>query len=297
MNSPAIATHHPMYTSDLLSREEALRGLMAKRAHTVLFLIESCTAHLVAQSQQALNRFLTIEGEQERDLVFLEAFALGREPPLCPTIQDPEWHASEWQMLVPDNADLRAALAHLLGARFVFTYTSVPHLRVALGLDNAAVQSAYARRYGKALQTIYQPRVRWSERLKWAAAAFANRLESLSPFWTVYALTLTETVGSGILALPSAFARVGPLPGLAILILLGLVNVLTIAAIAESVARTGSMRYGGAFFGRLVSEYLGSAGSFASNLWSRHKPGVGMIKFPHLAYWRAMKRAWRDRSL
>jgi amino acid permease len=47
---------------------------------------------------------------------------------------------------------------------------------------------------------------------------------SQPPFWTVFALTLTETVGAGILALPIALAGVGPLPGVAILIVLGLVN-------------------------------------------------------------------------
>src|SRR5512136_693521 len=114
-----------MSTPHLFSREEALGGLTARRARTLLFLIESRTAHLVAQSQQALNRFLTAEGERQRDLVFLEAFALGREPPLRPTIQDLERHASEWQMLVPDNADLRAALAHLLANKYTFTYSSV----------------------------------------------------------------------------------------------------------------------------------------------------------------------------
>ena len=255
-----------MSTLDLFSREEALGGLTARRARTLLFLIESRTGHLVARSQQALNRFLTAEGERQRDLVFLEAFALGREPPLRPTIQDLERHAPEWRLLVPDNADLRASVARLLADKYVFTSASVPRLRAALGLDDSAVQSAFARRYVRSLETIYRPRVKWSERLRWMGAALANRLESLPPFWTVFALTLTETVGGGILALPIALAGIGPLPGVALLILLGLANVLTIAAMAESVARTGSVRYGNAFFGRLVSEYLGRAGSVVLTL-------------------------------
>ncbi|MBN1140101.1 MAG: hypothetical protein JXM73_26260 [Anaerolineae bacterium] len=246
---------------ELLSREEVLGGLTARRAQTLLYLIESRTAHLVASSQQALNPFLTAEGERQRDLVFLQAFALGREPPLKPTIQDLERYAPEWRVLVPDNVELRAVIAHLLADRFVFTHASVPRLRAALALDDAAVQRAYARRYGQPPQSIYQPRVRLAERLRWSGASFASRLESLPPFWTVFSLTLTETVGSGILALPIALASIGPLPGLVILILLGLANVLTIAALAESLARTGSVRYGNAFFGRLVYEYLGRAGS------------------------------------
>jgi hypothetical protein len=250
-----------MSTPDLFSREEALGGLTARRARTLLFLIESRTGHLVARSQQALNQYLTAEGERQRDLTFLEAFALGREPPLRPTIQDLERHAPEWRLLVPDNADLRAAVAKLLADKYVFTSASVPGLRATLGLDDSAVQNAFARRYGWSLETIYRPELKWSERLRWRGAALANRLESLPPFWTVFALTLTETVGGGILALPIALAGIGPLPGIAFLILLGLANVLTIAAMAESVARTGSVRYGNAFFGRLVSEYLGPAGS------------------------------------
>src|SRR5512143_2190508 len=191
-----------MSSSDLFSREEALGSLHARRAHTLLFLIESRTAHLVAQSQQALNRFLTAEGERQRDLVFFESFALGREPPLRPTIQDLARHAPEWRMLVPDNAELRAVLARVLGDKYRFTYQSVPQLRAALGLEDLSVRHAFARQYGKPLDSIYQPRVAWSERLRWSVAAFANRVEALPPFWTAYSLTLTETVGAGVLALP-----------------------------------------------------------------------------------------------
>ena len=76
-----------------------------------------------------------------------------------------------------------------------------------------------------------------------------------------YALTLTETVGASVLALPIAFAGLGPLPGVVILVLLGLVNVVTVSLMAESVARSGPMRYRNAFLGRLVEGYLGSKGA------------------------------------
>ena len=49
--------------------------------------------------------------------------------------------------------------------------------------------------------------------------------------------------------------------GVAILLILGLVNVLTIAYMAEAVARNGSIRYGSAFVGQVVHDYLGQAGS------------------------------------
>jgi amino acid permease len=68
-------------------------------------------------------------------------------------------------------------------------------------------------------------------------------------------------VGASILALPIAVAVLGPLPGLAVLVALGLVNVLTVAFMAEAVSRSGEMRHGRAFFGRLVTDFLGSGGA------------------------------------
>jgi amino acid permease len=104
------------------------------------------------------------------------------------------------------------------------------------------------------------------DRLGSALAWFNLRLESLSPFWTAFSLTLTETAGAGILALPIALAGVGPLPGLVILLVLGGINVLTIAGMAEAVARNEAIRDGSAFMGRLVSDYLGRSGSLILSL-------------------------------
>jgi hypothetical protein len=59
------------------------------------------------------------------------------------------------------------------------------------------------------------------ERLGSVRISLDRRLESLSPFWTAFSLTLTETAGAGILALPIALAGVRPLPGLFILLILG----------------------------------------------------------------------------
>src|SRR5207247_9616250 len=76
-----------------------------------------------------------------------------------------------------------------------------------------------------------------------------------------YSLTLTETFGTTSLALPIALAGVGPLPGVGILVVLGLVNVLAVTFMAEAIARSGTIRYGSAFFGRLVADYLGRGGA------------------------------------
>ena len=253
-------------TQNLFTREEIMAGLPARRARTLLFLIESRTAHIVAQSRQAMERFLTEETAEERDLAFLEAFALGRDPPLHPTIQHLERHAPQWAPLVPENPRVQAAVAHMLGQKYTFTYQAVPGIRAALGLDEEAVQQAYHRLYREPLETIFAPRPTPLDRLRWAFATLTKRLESLPPFWTAFALTLTETVGAGVLALPIAVASVGPLAGVVLLVVLGLINVLTIGSMAESVARSGTIRYCRAFIGQMVADYLGNAGSIIVTL-------------------------------
>ncbi|MCQ3978861.1 MAG: hypothetical protein DPW09_36020, partial [Anaerolineae bacterium] len=72
---------------------------------------------------------------------------------------------------------------------------------------------------------------------------------------------MTETVGGSILALPIALAGVGPVPGVFLLLVFGLVNILTLMGIVEAITRNGNMRYGTAYFGRVVGDYLGKPGS------------------------------------
>src|SRR5688500_16342911 len=201
----------------LLDREAVLAGLPARRANTLLFLIESRTAHLVARSRQAMERFLTQGGAEERELAFLEAFALGSEPPLRPTIQDLERHTPQWAPLVPENPRVQAAVAHRLGEKYRFTHESAQGIREALGLDDAAVRQAYRRLYGQPIESIFAARATPGERLRWAWAGLAEWLESLPPFWTAYAVIL-EGVGAPILALPIAVAGIGPLAGVVILV-------------------------------------------------------------------------------
>ena len=114
----------------LLDRESALAGgVPARRANTVLFLIESRTAYLAARSRLDVDLFST-EGEiQDRDLAFFEAFALGREPPLRPTVQDLERQSPGWAYLVPENPRVRAAVAHRLGQKYAFTSKAAPGIR------------------------------------------------------------------------------------------------------------------------------------------------------------------------
>ena len=251
----------------LLSREELLEGGMAGRvnrqASTLLALIENQTAHLMGESRQAAARYVTIQPDAAASSqAFLAAMAQGRRVTLTPTIYDLEKYASQWAILAPENPSVRAAVAHLLGRKYRFTRRVTPGLRSALGLDGAAAQQAYQALYGQPLATIYRARLNVRERLRWFWTRLAARLENLSPFWTAFSLTLTETVGAGILALPITLALIGPMAGMVVLLVLGLVNVLTLAAVTEAITRNGNFRYGLTYFGRLVTDFLGGSGAW-----------------------------------
>lgn len=250
-----------MGSEELFSREEVLGGLPAQRARTLLFLIESRTAQLVEHSRRSMEWYQSEERAEARDMAFFAAFSAGKDPPLRPTIQDIERFSGLWADLAPENPRLRAALANLLGEKYTFTYPSVPGIRRMLELDGEVVSLAYLRLYRRDLDTIYTARPGLQERLRWSWTRLATWLESLPPFWTAFSLTLTETVGAGIMALPIALAGLGPLAGVVLLVVMGLINTLTIAYMAEAVSRNGEIRYGSAYLGRLVEEYLGRAGS------------------------------------
>jgi len=250
-----------MSPDELFTRDEVLGGLPAKRAATSLFLIESRTAHLADQARRALDFFLSEDAEKERDLAFLEAFSLGREPPIPPAIQDIERYAKQWASLVPDNPQVRAAIAHLLGQKYQFTYQSVPGIRLALGLDAEAVRQAYHRLYREQAETIFARQISLLGWLSWARTELSKWVDSLSPFWLTFWLTVAFSLSQAFLALPTAVANVGPLPGVVLVVVIGLINVLTMACMAEACARNGDFRYGKAFIGRLVTDYLGAEAS------------------------------------
>jgi len=248
-------------TSDevFFTREELLGGLPARQASLLLFAIESRTAQLISQAKRAAEPYLTPQAAQERERVFLEAIAAARQLPLRIAIQDLELYAPHWASLVPEDAAVQATIAHRIGEKYHFTKLEVPAIRSALALDSFAVQEAYQRLYHQALETIYAPRITPGDRLRWGWAAFSKRIENLPPFWTAFLLTLPGA--PGLLALPIVLAPLGMGAGLVLVVLFGIINMLTVAALAESVARSGTARFGLGFLGQLVQEYLGSAGS------------------------------------
>jgi amino acid permease len=242
----------------LFSREALTQGLPARRATALLFAIENRTAHLVAGSR-AVPIVLSESAARQREQDFLEAVAQGRDLPVRPTIQDLERHAPAWADLVPGDPAMRAGLAHLIGTKYAAPYPAVPQLRAALGLDTDAVAEAYRRLYGTSPQATFGERLSVAARLRWAASRVAGRLDALPAFWLAFVVTLI--IGAVNLALPIAVAGVGALPGVLFIVVLGLVNLVTITAMVEVVARSGRMRFGDAFIGTVVGDYLGSAAS------------------------------------
>lgn len=243
----------------MFSRDELLGGLPARRASTLLFAIESRTALLVARDRRAMATYETDRTAAEKEQAFLAALGEGRTPPLKPTIQDLDRHAGDWEDLLPADAEGRAALIRRIADKYGWPAQAIT-LRRALGSDDPAVAAAYQRQTGTSLAAVGAGTLPWRERWRWFRTRAARRLENLPPFWLAFALTLTETVGGGILALPIAFAGLGPLPAAALLVGFGLINVLTVAALVESITRNGPIRYGSSYFGRLVGDYLGRPG-------------------------------------
>ncbi|MCK6623761.1 MAG: hypothetical protein L6R45_01145 [Anaerolineae bacterium] len=240
---------------------DILDGLPSRQAGAILFAIEGRTAQLVTRSRQALASYLTEKTAAEKEQAFLSAIAQGRDLSWQPTIQDMERFAPEWAPLVPVDDRHRAALAKKFAENFRFRRNDVPALRKALGLDAANVKQAYERLFQNPLDSIYVKNIPLSEKIRWLRSRLANNLERMPPFWTAFSLTLTETVGGSILALPIALAGVGPVPGVFLLLVFGLVNILTLMGIVEAITRNGNMRYGTAYFGRVVGDYLGKPGS------------------------------------
>jgi len=255
-----------MPPDDLFTRDEVLGGLPARRAATLLFLIESRTAYLVDQSRRATDFFLSEDAAKERDLAFLEAFSLGREPPIRVTIQEIERFSAKWTPLVPDNPSIRAAITHLLGQKYKFTKLAAPGIRTALTLEAEAVRQAYRRLYRVEPETIFALQIYWTGRLSWLWASLSTFVDSLSPFWLTFVLTVAFSLSQAFLALPTGVARVGPIVGVVLVVVIGLINVLTMACMAEACSRSGDFRYGKGFIGRLVIDYLGKEASVVFSL-------------------------------
>ncbi len=243
----------------IFSRDEVLGGMPARRASTLLYAIEARTALLSARARRAMARFETERTAAEHEQEFLSALAEGRDSAVVTTIQELDRHADRWAGLVPTEPALRAEILRRIVDKYGLP-AQATSVRAALGADDPAVAAAYAERAGKPLGAAEAAPLSARERFRWWRAGASRRLESLPPFWLAFTLTLTETVGGGVLALPIAFAGFGPVGATVLLIVFGILNTLTIAALVESITRDGAMRYGDSFIGRLIRDYLGRPG-------------------------------------
>ena len=222
--------------------------------------IQKCTAWEKAHSRDAMHVFLTRHAVHQHRAELAEKLGDPSRVSAGLTIHDLEHYASRWHSLVPASPSARAALARRLSEEYRFTRTLVPRIRSELGLDQPDVQQAFVDSFHLPLDTIYARGLSTPERLRAAAQALAVWLERLPPFWIAFALTLP--VGPGLLALPIAVAGIGPIPGVLLLVFFGVINMVTVAALAETLARSSNLRYSRSFFlGHLVEEYLGRAGS------------------------------------
>jgi len=245
------------------TREGLLAGNHARRAGTLLYAIENRSALLASRARTAMARFETEHTLADREQAFLGALAEGRTPPRKPRLQDIDRFAAGWADLVPADPGLRAAVLRRIADKYGLP-PEAANIRRILSAGDPAVADAYRRQNGAAIEDLASVPIGFRERLRWARTSSAARLEALPPFWLAYALTLTETVGGGILALPIALAAFGPVGATLALVFFGLVNTLTVAALVEAITRNGNMRYGSAFFGRLIGDYLGRPGNLVA---------------------------------
>lgn len=248
--------------SSFFSRDELLHGgFPARRASLLLFAIENRTNQLAAKDVRDAAVHLTFACTPTREQDFFAALAHGRDDTNHVTIQHIERYALHWQSLLPQVFDpkLNAVLAQLLGAKYKFTRQQVPNVRAVLRLDDAVVQQEFQHAFDQPLETIYAPQMGPANHVRFGWTRFAARLENLPPFWLAFLLTLPGA--AGLLAMPVALAGLGLGGGLALLIAFGVINLLTVVALAEATARSGVTRFGLGWLGQLVEEYLGRAGS------------------------------------
>jgi hypothetical protein len=188
----------------LFNRDEILSGFPSRQAGILLFLIESRVAHWTAQADQEMQPFLQPQTAEDRDMEFLEAFTLGKEPLIKPTIQNIERFSERWAGLMSENPGLRAAITHRLGQKYHLYRRYSSGIQKALSLEDPKVQQAFERQFRQPVDSLYSTQISPLESLNWIWLRLTVWLEHLPAFWTSYAVTLTEMVGASILALPIA---------------------------------------------------------------------------------------------
>jgi hypothetical protein len=249
-----------------LSREEVLAGLPARRARTLLFLIERQSALHASEREVGTMALVGERSAEARKLAWLEAFALGEDSPRTASIRDIEAAAPRWAPLVPDSLEVRAATLRLLAERHRLRYERVPGIREAFGADDERLGVVFERQSGEALESIWATRLGVLDRLRWALSAPGRWLEQAPPFQAAAALTFLLSMGQTVVIIPIAVATVGPMAAAASIAVIGLFSVAATAAIAEATARNSEVRFQAGFFGRLVTSTLGPGAAAVPSL-------------------------------
>lgn len=120
-----------------------------------------------------------------------------------------------------------------------------------------------------ALTPVYAPQLpqTWPTKgVRWNLASLGKWLETLPPFWQTFVFIMMMSFPMATLALSIAMVGIGPVAGAGLVLLFGLVNMFTIAAFSEAVIRSGAIRSGNAFLGRVAGDYLGRSGSMLMTL-------------------------------
>ncbi|WP_019503680.1 aromatic amino acid transport family protein [Pleurocapsa sp. PCC 7319] len=248
-----------MSLNELISQEELLAGMSAKQSKTLLFLIEKQTALLAARSR--VDFTLTDSGESDRELAFLQAFAIDNSKMERPRIQQLERFARDWSVLVPDNPQRKAALLKALGEKYKFTELLIPNIRQVLGCEQIQFHQAFYRLYQKPLKDAFISEMSLVDKYHWLMFVIAKRIESLPSFWLATLVTIALGLPQAFLALPIATAELGSSVTVILLIVLGGINILTMICMAEAISRSQDFRSGKTFFKQLAANYLGKTGS------------------------------------
>ena len=248
-----------MSLDELISKEELLAGMSAKQTKTLLFLLEKQTALLAERSR--VDFTLTDASEEDRDMAFLQAFAIDTSKMLRPKIQHLERFAADWSVLVPENPRRKAALLQALGEKYNFTQSLIPNICQVLGCEQIQFHQAYYQLNQQPVETAFSSKLPLIDRYHWLMFAIAQKLESLPAFWLATLVTIALGLPQAFLALPIATAELGSSVTVILLIVLGGINILTMICMAEAISRSQDFRSGKTFFKELAANYLGPTGS------------------------------------
>ncbi len=141
-----------------LSTSETSSGRLGQQPSRLLALIEMRSVYMRAESRRVIEAyFLSDHPEFTRhsDLDHFQSGVRRAQFALRLMADDLERYATQWQMLVPNDPALRAAVLYLLARKYPLTLEATPKIRAALGCADPAVQEAFQLAYGQPLEAVF----------------------------------------------------------------------------------------------------------------------------------------------